>query len=416
MNVLLTCAGRRNYLVKFFREALRGRGLVFAADSSSDAPALGQADKSFIVPLLNHPAYIDVLLSICQRHRVRLLVPLNDLELQLLARHRARFLAVGTLPVISSPEVVSTCADKWETLNFLKACGLEIPNTFLSLADASAALARGDVIFPLVVKPRWGSASIGIEYSDDDEELELNYRLARKRLPRTFLREISATDPEGCVLIQERLRGEEYGLDVVNDLEGHHVCTFVKRKITMRAGETDRAVTVKSDWLEGVGEAIGRKLGHVGVLDCDAIVAAGNCHVLDLNPRFGGGYPFSHLAGANLPAVFVAWANREQLDPRWLKVKPNVMASKYDRLLVVGPQARVAPANDVPVQPCNAPSGSPETEQMPAGARAKASVASPDASEFVSSLSGLSPSRACKVRTRRLTENQSDATRHPPCE
>ncbi len=280
---MLTCAGRRNYLVRFFQEALRGRGQVFAADACADAPALRQADKSLILPPLNQTAYIDTLLSLCQRHSVLLLIPLNDLELPLLARHSARFREVGTIPVISSPEV----------------------------------------------------ASIGIEYSDDDEELKLDYTLAKKRLPRTLLREINGTDPERCILVQERLCGQEFGLDVVNDLEGHYVCTFVKRKLAMRAGETDRAITVKSDLLEGIGGVIGRKLGHIGVLDCDVIVTKDSCYVLDMNPRFGGGYPFSHIAGANLPAVLIAWANREQPDAHWLRVEPNIMASKCDGLVVV---------------------------------------------------------------------------------
>ncbi len=341
MNVMLTCAGRRNYLVKFFQEALRGRGQVFAADASADASALRQANKSFLLPPLNHPVYIDTLLALCQRHRVLLLISLNDLELPLLARHSARFREVGTIPVISSPEVVDICFDKWRTFEFLKASNLEAPNTYLALADARAALARENITFPLVVKPRWGAASIGIHYSDDDEELELDYTLAKKRLPRTFLREISATDPERCILIQKRLCGQEYGLDVVNDLEGHYVCTFVKRKLAMRAGETDRAITVKSDWLEGIGEVIGRKLGHIGVLDCDAIVTEDSCSVLDMNPRFGGGYPFSHIAGANLPAALVAWANREQPYAHWLRVEPNIMASKYDELVVMDKKAQL---------------------------------------------------------------------------
>jgi carbamoyl-phosphate synthase large subunit len=335
MNVLLTCAGRRNYLVKFFQDALKGRGQVFAADASADAPALRQADKSFRLPPVNPTAYIDILLTLCQRQRVLLLISLNDIELPLLARHSTRFLEVGTVPVISSPAVVDTCRDKWETFKFLKASALDAPNTYLSLADARQALARRDITFPLVVKPRWGSASIGIQYSDDDEELECDHTLAKKRLPRTFLPEINATDPERCVLIQKRLCGQEYGLDIVNDLEGHYVCTFVKRKLAMRAGETDRAVTVKSAWLEELGGVIGRKLGHIGILDCDVIVTEEGCYVLDMNPRFGGGYPFSHIAGANLPAVLLAWANREQPEARWLRVEPNIMSSKYDGLVVV---------------------------------------------------------------------------------
>jgi carbamoyl-phosphate synthase large subunit len=335
MNVMFTCAGRRNYLVKFFQEALRGRGQVFAADASAEAPALQQADKSFILPPISQPAYIDTLLDICQQHGVLLLIPLNNLELQLLARHRARFLEVGTIPVISSPEVVDTCCDKWATFKFLTAYDLGTPYTCLSLADAREALARGEMDFPLVIKPRWGCASIGVEYSEDDEELESSYRLLKKRLPRTYLRDMNAANPEGCILIQERVCGQEYGLDVVNDLESHYVCTFVKRKISMRAGETDRATTVKSDRLEAIGRVIGQKLAHVGILDCDAIVSEDHCYVLDLNPRFGGGYPFSHLAGANLPAVLLAWATREQPDTQWLTIKPNMMASKYDRLVLV---------------------------------------------------------------------------------
>lgn len=335
MNVMLTCAGRRNYLVKFFQEALKGRGQVFAADASADAPALRQADRSFILPPSNQPAYIDTLLTLCQRHSVLLLVSLNDLELPLLARHSACFRDVGTIPVISSPEVVDLCFDKWRTFNFLKASDLEAPNTYLLLADAHEALTRGDITFPLVVKPRWGTASIGIQYPHDVEELELDYALAKKRHARTILREINATDPERCTLIQKRLCGQEYGLDVINDLEGHYVCTLVKQKVGMRAGETDRAKTVKSASLERVGEMIGRKLGHIGVLDCDAIVTEDGCYVIDMNPRFGGGYPFSHIAGANLPAALLAWANRERPDPRWLTVEHNIMASKYDDLVVV---------------------------------------------------------------------------------
>jgi carbamoyl-phosphate synthase large subunit len=335
MNVMLTCVGRRNYLVRFFQEALNGRGLVFAADASADAPALQQADKGFVLPSLKQPAYIDALVTICKHHRVVLLISLNDLELRLLAMHSKRFLEVGTIPVISSLQVVDTCSDKWKTCEFLKASGLETPNTYLSLADAQEALCRGDITFPVMVKPRWGSASVGIEYSEDRQELEFDYVRAKKRLSGTFLWEMNATDSERCILIQKRLDGEEYGLDVVNDLEGRYVCTLVRRKIGMRAGETDRATTVKSPWLESIGAVIGRKLGHIGVLDCDVIVTDHNSCVVDMNPRFGGGYPFSHVAGADVPAALLAWANHEQPDARWLTVKPNITASKYDWLIVV---------------------------------------------------------------------------------
>lgn len=335
MNVLLTCAGRRNYLVKLFQHALKGRGQVLAADASPEAPAFVDADESFIVPKLSDPAYIDALLSICRQRCVRLLISPHDLELQALAKNRDRFLDVGTIAVVSSLEVTDKCFDKWESLKFLKACNLDAPATFLSLKDVREELARGDIKFPLVIKPRWGTTAIGIEYPEDCEELELDYLLARKRIQRTCLWEMSATDPERCILIQKRLCGQEYGLDIVNDLGGRYVCTLVRRKLAMRAGQTDRAITVKSDRLEKIGEVIGRELGHVGVLDCDVMVTEEGCYVLDMNPRFGGGYPFSHMAGANLPAALLAWANGEQPDSHWLQVEPNVVTCKFDALVIV---------------------------------------------------------------------------------
>jgi carbamoyl-phosphate synthase large subunit len=335
MNVLLTCAGRRTYAVEAFKQAVGDQGGVFACDSSADAPALQQADKAFIVPHVSHEGYVDALLAICDDHQIGLLVPTYEPELLLLATHRVRFLAIGTLPLVSSPEIVATCYDKLATSDFLLNCGLGIPHTFDSLDGARAALSRGDITFPLVVKPRWGVSSIGMQCPEDDEELELSCKLAKKQIERCLLAEISATDSQHCILIQERLLGEEYGMDVINDLNGNYVCTFVKRKLRMWAGQTDRAVTVRNDRLEMIGQLIGEKLGHVGLLDCDAFVTEHGCYVIDLNPRVGGGYPYSHIAGANFPAALIAWATGQQPDPAWLRIEPDVAASRCDSLLVI---------------------------------------------------------------------------------
>jgi carbamoyl-phosphate synthase large subunit len=139
LNVLLTCGGRRNYMVGYFRAALAGRGEVCVADSSGDAPALHEADRAFVVPRVDHPDYIEQLLELCRRNAVGLLLSLNDLELPLLARHRDRFRAQGTVAVVSSPEVIDICFDKWATGRFLADCGIAGPRSFLALRDAQAA-------------------------------------------------------------------------------------------------------------------------------------------------------------------------------------------------------------------------------------------------------------------------------------
>jgi carbamoyl-phosphate synthase large subunit len=339
MNVFLTCAGRRNYLLKFFQEALGNQGKVFAGDATIEAPTLQEADESFLLPRINHSEYFEKLLDICQQKQVRLLIPLNDLELPYLAKQRDRFITIGTIPVVSSAEVIDICFDKFATFQFLQNLGISAPKTYLSLAEARAAIERGEITFPLVVKPRWGSASIGIEYPEDDEELELAYRFVKKSIMKSFLAEVSSSDTERCILIQERLIGQEHGLDIINNLDGSYITTFVKRKLTMRAGETDRAVTLENEELKQLGEKIGQKLGHIGNLDCDVIVGQQGLCVLELNPRFGGGYPFSQMAGANIPAALIAWANGEEPDPSWLTVQGNIASSKCDRLVTVRSKA-----------------------------------------------------------------------------
>ena len=338
MNVLLTCAGRRNYLIQFFRDALGPAGKVFAADASAHAPALREADAAFMLPRLDDPAYLDQLLVVCREQRVDLLISLNDYELPLLARHRDCFRAIGTLPVISAPAVVETCYDKWRSFRFLDAHGIPTARTYRTLDAARDALATGAVAFPLVVKPRWGSGSCGIEQARDAEELALVYALATKRHAHSLPAAQCADLP---ILIQEWLGGEEYGLDVVNDLEGRYAATLPKRKRIMRAGETDRAITVQHDGLERLGATLGAALGHIGNLDCDVFVSGETCAVLEMNPRFGGGYPFAHIAGANLPAALIAWARGETPDPAWLTLTPHIVAAKCDRMVVTSSEFEV---------------------------------------------------------------------------
>ena len=307
MNVLLTCVGRRNYLVEYFRQAVGDTGFVFGTDVSSEAPGMQEVDKAFVLPRVDAPGYVDCLLTICREHSVGLLASVNDLELPILAPTRERFEAIGTRLVVSAPEVIDIAFDKWRTVAFLSQHGVKSPLTVLRLDDAYKELDAGRFRFPLVVKPRWGTASVSIDIVRDRKELELAFQLTHKRLSQTMLADISLTDLERSVMIQECLDGHEYGLDVVNDLEGRNVTTFVKRKLAMRAGETDRAVTEVNVELFELGCLIGRRLKHVGNLDCDVFLTSNGPCVLELNPRFGGGYPFTQMAGANIPAALVAW-------------------------------------------------------------------------------------------------------------
>jgi carbamoyl-phosphate synthase large subunit len=333
MNILLSCSGCRNYLIDFFKAALGSTGQVFVCDSNPNAVSLQEGDRAFLMPRSTHSGYFDQLLELCKQNQIGLLISLNDLELPLLARQRDRFLEIGTVPMISDPAVIDICFDKWKTYQFLKQNHIPAPKTYRSLADALEAIAIGELTFPLVVKPRWGTGSIGIEFPQDSEELELAYRLIRKRLSRTILAAASSLDPDRSVLIQERIIGGEYGLDIINNFQGKHVTAFAKRKLSMRGGETDSAITTNNPQLIAIGSKIGRTLKHIGNLDCDVLASPKGYFVLELNPRFGGGYPFSHVAGANIPAALVAWITGQPANPNWLTIESDVMSSKCARLV-----------------------------------------------------------------------------------
>lgn len=335
MNVLLTSAGRRNYLVHYFKDALAGAGRVIAADANAQAPALQEADTSLVVPRIDSPDYINRLIEICSEHQVKLLVPLNDLELPLIAAERDRFLDVGTIPLISSPSVVNSCFDKWATYRLVTEAGIRAPATFCSLREAFASLAKGKLTYPLIVKPRWGTGSLGVEYVNDDHELTCVYSLVKSKVRRSIVATISSSDPNCDVLVQQCIVGTEYGLDIISDLDGRHVATFIKRKLSMRAGETDRAITVDHAGIADVANRLASVLNPRGFLDCDVMENENGLYVLEINPRFGGGYPFSHMAGANIPAALLAWVSGRDADPAWLSVEAGVASSKCDRLVRV---------------------------------------------------------------------------------
>lgn len=335
MNILFTCAGRRNYLINYFKEALNGNGKVLAADMQKTAPAMVDADKSFIVPGIYDDNYIESLENIIRNQGVDAVISLNDLELPILSKNKYRLEKLGCKVIVSGEESINISFDKWETNKFLANNSLKYPKTYLNINDAKEAIERGELSFPLVIKPRWGSASIGIEFPADMRELELGYELQTHKLKRTILAEASSEDINQSILIQEMLPGTEYGMDVLNDFEGNYVGTFVRQKMSMRSGETDKACSVIDDRFEEVGRKIGENLKHIGNLDCDVFEFEGNIYVLELNPRFGGGYPFSHEAGVNTAAIYIEWLKGTNDISKYINYKSDIAFAKCDRLIRV---------------------------------------------------------------------------------
>ena len=327
MNVMITSVGRRAYMVQYFRKALDGNGKVHVCNSDDRTVAFHYADEAVISPLIYDENYIPFLVDYCQKNRIDILLSLFDMDLLMLARHKAEFEAVGTRVIVSDSAFIEKCNDKWKTCLFLKENGFRAPKTFLSLEETLSALENGEIRYPVVVKPRFGCGSIAVSIAEDEEALRYYARHNAHEVEESYLKYESKVTEEKLVY-QEFLHGQEYGADVINDLNGQYRTNILRKKIAMRAGETDIAAIVEDARIQKELERLGRLTGHVANMDCDIFLADGEMYILEMNARFGGGYPFSHMAGCDLPRAIVEWSKGGSAPDEMLKARTGQIGYK----------------------------------------------------------------------------------------
>jgi carbamoyl-phosphate synthase large subunit len=320
MNILLTSVGRRTYMVNYFKDALQGKGLVHAANSV-ETYAMKIADQSVLTPLIYDGDYIDFLLDYCLKYKINAVISLFDIDLPVLSKNKHKFIENNISVIVSDIEFIQICNDKWLTHNFLVDNGFNVPTSFLSVTDVIKALDNNKINFPLIIKPRWGMGSIGIFEADDKEELLVLYKKTLNSIKNSYLKYESTQELDKSIIIQEKLLGDEYGLDVFNDLNGDFLTCVPKKKLAMRAGETDSAEIIENEGLINIGKKISTLSKHIGNLDIDCFNIGKEFYILEMNCRFGGQYPFSHLAGVNFPKAILQLIQNEKVDDYILK--PN---------------------------------------------------------------------------------------------
>ncbi len=282
MNILLLSVGTRNKVVRYFKQALGSDGRVIATDMQAVAPALYEADVYYIVPRITQPDYIDILLDICRKEKIDGVLSLIDPELSLLAKNRKRFEAVGVTVIGSSHALCECTLDKMQMHAWLNGHGYLCARSYDDKETFFADVDAGVVSFPVFVKPICGSASIAISKAYDKETVEMLF-----------------AHEEG-LMIQEYLHGQEIGADVYIDmLSGEVVSAFTKKKIVMRAGETDKAVSFKDPKLFDLIERFCKEAGFRGQIDVDIFDIDGEYYISEVNPRFGGGYPHAYECGCD---------------------------------------------------------------------------------------------------------------------
>ena len=282
MNILLCSVGTRNKIVQYFKKTFSGTGKVIATDMSELAPAVYEADKFYKVPRMTDEGYIDVLFDICKKEKISAILSLIDPELSLLSSHEKEFKKLGVTVIGSSFDLCEMSLDKWKMFEFLSLKGYKCAKSYVEKEKFFADLDDAKISFPVFVKPIKGSASIAISKVYDKETVE------------------NLFSHNDGLLIQEFLNGQEIGADVYIDMISKKpVSIFTKKKIVMRAGETDKAVSFKDEKLFALIEKFVIDAGFTGQIDIDIFEINGEYYISEVNPRFGGGYPHAYECGCD---------------------------------------------------------------------------------------------------------------------
>ena len=319
-NILFTCIGRKVELVESFRHELKQliiEGEIIGTDASPLSAALNICDYRHLVPRVDDPSYCDTLLNLCRKYKVKLLVPLTDLDLLLLAQNQALFAEVGTFVLISSLEVVKICQNKHATNQFFQENSIPTVRT-LSLDEIDAKTAT----YPLFAKPAEGSGSINSFKIQNAEEL-------------TFFSQYIPN-----VLIQEYAPGQEFTIDALANLQGQVINAVPRKRIEVRAGEISKGVTVKDQRIINAVVEVLEKLGAIGPITIQCFVTLDQIKFIEINPRVGGGIPLTIAAGANYPRQIIEMVNGQTVDPCLGAFQDNFYMFRYEQAIYLS-QERV---------------------------------------------------------------------------
>lgn len=319
MNILVTSAGRRVKIIEYFKNTLKPiNGKVIATDCDSHAPAIYFADNYEIVPRIDDPNYINILLEICKKYEINGIVSLIDPELEILAQMKKEFEEISVKLILSPLEAVKITFDKYKTYRYLNEKGIPAVPTYNNINEVIELVENKVLTFPLVVKPAKGSASIGINTVSNINELTEAYS--------------NHTDQ----IIQPFYKDKEFGIDVYIDMiNGRLVNLFIKEKVRMRAGETDKSISIHNDKIEKIVKEMILKTDFLGPIDIDCFEYNGEYYISEINPRFGGGYPHAYELGCNFMKYILNNLNRKvNKNYNTYTYEPDFAMMKYDNVLI----------------------------------------------------------------------------------
>jgi carbamoyl-phosphate synthase large subunit len=314
LDVLITAGSRRVPLLEAFRRALREArlaGTVHVTDVNMLSPTVHVADRAHLVPLSSDPGYIDHVAAICERERIRLVVPTIDDELPLFSDARERFRQMGVTVAVSDSFVTTLCNDKYATCTYLSEHGIDAAASWLP----ETLPARPP--FPLFVKPRFGRGSVGAFTAAGEKEL------------RFFAEYVEQP------IIQELLQGPEYTIDLFCDFDGRPLSVVPRERAVIRAGVIDRGRTVRDPALINLALRCAGVLKFAGACNIQCRVVDGRPVVFEINPRFSGGIPLTIAAGADFPRMLVDLATGRTVRPSVGEFTAELWMTSYESSIFV---------------------------------------------------------------------------------
>lgn len=317
MNYLMLSVGRRGELLKDFRKSIASNSKLIATDLSPYAPALYMADKQYLVPRIDDPTYMDVVLDICKKEQINAVTTFIDPEIEILANNRDKLEALGVEVLAPYAETAKLCFNKYLMFQHLTANDIRTVMTWGTLKEFDEAFKAGKVSFPVFVKPRTGSGSVG----------------ARKVCSYEILAESMREDPS--LIVQEFMDCIDLDADVYIDTITHEAAAaFSKKKIETRIGGASKTISFKDEKLFEFIKKIVKTLKFNGPVDMDFFYRDGQYYLSEVNPRFGGAYLHAYGAGVDFIKLIENNLNGIANKPNFGDYEEGVVMMMYDSVVI----------------------------------------------------------------------------------
>lgn len=315
--ILFTSPGRRYELINFFKEEFNGYELI-GADAFKTSPAAYILDRVYEVPLKIDENYVDEVIEVCKKEKPEFLIPLLDPELPCFSKSKKRFEELGVHVWVPDFDTVELSNDKYLTYTRFKDSGIALPETWL-LKDflLETTMSSYD---KLVLKPSKGSASKGI------------YKVIPKEVK-------SITTAENLdintYIVQQNLNFDfEVTVDLFGDGEGNIIEYCQRKRISTRGGEVEKGITVNLPQVTKLIKKVVSELKILGVVNIQVMVEGDKVYLGEINPRFGGGYPLAHKAGANLIQHIKSYMNKSPYEKiHGTRYKEDFYMLRYDNAI-----------------------------------------------------------------------------------